>query len=905
MARSAQLYRIPLAFSRYLASLALIASTGFAEEAKFNQGHNTDMNGFNDMLESRVNPGTFVTEQEPDGSFVLKNSLQTVSAHITERATQFESTGGGEGSFTVQLSRWGREDHWQAAESSKIYRNGDTIFHTHNGSITEKFSNAMGGIQQDFIVPVKPEGGGALHVGLRVSGADVKESNTGANIQLSNGRNLTYDRLAVTDAAGKSIPAHIMLLGDNMLDIVVDDNIAQYPLTIDPTVGNANWLSMGNIFSGLYSGPYTGISAWAIDESGNVYAAGNYYNGSLVGVIAQWTGTTWNVLGTTDDQVNALAVDDAGNLYVGGDFDTAGSVSAYHLAKWNGSAWSSVGVGVGGGGYVNALAVDSSDNLYVGGDFSCAGINFSVGNESTCLADGGTWVLGIAKWNGSSWSALESPGDANPGFGIVNAMVFDSSGNLYVGGEGEDTSGGLWINNIARWDGTYWYALGPSTHPGLNGIVNALAIDGYNNLYVGGSFATTAYVSGYPTVTLNYIAKWDGSTWNALGTGMNGYVYALAVDDWGRLFAGGPFSTAGGVTANLVATWNNDSGSWGWSALGSGVSSCSPCSVNALALNGQMNNLYVGGTFNTAGATSTVDAGEWLVYGHPKNDYDGDGKSDALFINTSTRDVLYWPAAVSTASVDMGSYSSGYAYLASGDFDGDGKEDLLFSHTSNNGTMIWPDAIKASATYPGAGSSGFSVSAVCDVDGDGQDDIIWMNSTTGGTQVWPSGVKANVYYPGAAPYDTTNSVYYNLSACSDFDGDGQADLFWRDTVSGADKIWYSAVKTSSVSAGTNSDLTMQVVGATNNSRVNFLIWYKPSTGDIVGWGAGLSSNSVDAGTNSTSFTPAAIGDYDGDSSDDLLWGNSSTLSMQIWPSFQDWNAYSVGGSIPSGYTIQK
>ena len=38
------------------------------------------------------------------------------------------------------------------------------------------------------------------------------------------------------------------------------------------------------------------------------------------------------------------------------------------------------------------------------------------------------------------------------------------------------------------------------------------------NLYAGGYFTTAG---GVPA---NYIAKWDGSAWSALGSGMNGYL---------------------------------------------------------------------------------------------------------------------------------------------------------------------------------------------------------------------------------------------------------------------------------------------------------------------------------------------------------------------------------------------
>src|SRR5947209_1828210 len=71
-------------------------------------------------------------------------------------------------------------------------------------------------------------------------------------------------------------------------------------------------------------------------------------------------------------------------------------------------------------------------------------------------------------------------------------------------------------------------------------------------------------------IAANYIAKWNGSSWSALGSGMGGqscpYVGALAVSGT-DLYAGGNFETAGGTAANSIAKWNGSS----WSALGSGV----------------------------------------------------------------------------------------------------------------------------------------------------------------------------------------------------------------------------------------------------------------------------------------------------------------------------------------------
>ena len=67
------------------------------------------------------------------------------------------------------------------------------------------------------------------------------------------------------------------------------------------------------------------------------------------------------------------------------------------------------------------------------------------------------------------------------------------------------------------------------------------------NLYVGGGFTTAG---GLPA---NHIAKWDGRTWSTLGSGLDGGVNALAVDGAGHLFVGGGFYMAGNKVSPFIA----------------------------------------------------------------------------------------------------------------------------------------------------------------------------------------------------------------------------------------------------------------------------------------------------------------------------------------------------------------
>ena len=79
-------------------------------------------------------------------------------------------------------------------------------------------------------------------------------------------------------------------------------------------------------------------------------------------------------------------------------------------------------------------------------------------------------------------------------------------------------------------------------------MVYAVAASG-SDVYVGGSFSTAGGISA------TNVAKWNGSTWSALGIGVNNDVYALTVSS-NDLYVGGLFLKAGGLTANRVAKWN-------------------------------------------------------------------------------------------------------------------------------------------------------------------------------------------------------------------------------------------------------------------------------------------------------------------------------------------------------------
>src|SRR5437867_3808936 len=167
------------------------------------------------------------------------------------------------------------------------------------------------------------------------------------------------------------------------------------------------------------------------------------------------------------------------DLYAGGYFTAAGGGAATNIAKWNGSSWSALGSGIGGSVY--ALAVSGSD-LYAGGYFTAAG---------------GSSANRIAKWNGSSWSALGSGLGRPPGYPVYVYALVVSGSDLYAGGQ-FTTAGGSAASSIAKWNGSSWSALGSGIGGGVYGsAVYALAVSG-SDLYAGGYFTTAGgKVSAY------------------------------------------------------------------------------------------------------------------------------------------------------------------------------------------------------------------------------------------------------------------------------------------------------------------------------------------------------------------------------------------------------------------------
>jgi hypothetical protein len=192
-------------------------------------------------------------------------------------------------------------------------------------------------------------------------------------------------------------------------------------------------------------------------------------------------------------------------------------------------------------------------------------------------------------WYGSNATITNRSGTVTQAINnFVIAIAHDQNGNIYAGGSFTTPQ-----NFIMKYNGSTWGAVGAT----INGAVNTMAFDNLGNLYVGGSFLA-------PT---GGVAKWDGAAWSALGTGLlfggsGGTAYSIVKGLDGNIYVGGAITSANGVTCNNVAMWNGTT----FVPLGAGCNN----TVYSLAVlpDGR---IVASGSFTTAGGISCNRIAIW------------------------------------------------------------------------------------------------------------------------------------------------------------------------------------------------------------------------------------------------------------------------------------------------------
>lgn len=310
--------------------------------------------------------------------------------------------------------------------------------------------------------------------------------------------NIIYD--VKSDTQGK-----IYVSGGDLQNISVWDGVS--------------WNRLGNVSETFNGGVYPPIT---VDNAGNVYAVGRITvpNANSAYHVAKWDKLTNKWINLTsskilfDNGITAFAADKSGNLYAAGNvLGINGITPGNYVYKWNGNTWSNLG-GKLLSGYNIKLHTDNLNNIYASMGLNDKGSPF------------------VARWSGSVWEELGGANSSDFGIGQLYCINSDSQGNIYGGGyftngmtanniykwtKATNTSSTFYtfestsdVNSIAFDEADTLYVAGNFTnsknlryiakyHPyrkqwsdyynlNANNNINSICFDTDGNLYAGGEF---------------------------------------------------------------------------------------------------------------------------------------------------------------------------------------------------------------------------------------------------------------------------------------------------------------------------------------------------------------------------------------------------------------------------------
>ncbi|MBW4443333.1 MAG: DUF4347 domain-containing protein [Plectolyngbya sp. WJT66-NPBG17] len=197
-----------------------------------------------------------------------------------------------------------------------------------------------------------------------------------------------------------------------------------------------------------------------------------------------------------------------------------------------------------------------------------------------------------------------------------------------------------------------------------------------------------------------------------------------------------------------------------------------------------------------------------------------------------------------------------------------------------------------------------------DFNGDGYADIVWRDQVRGDVGVWlMNGTNifdAAVVVPGVP-------LNWTIQNVGDFNNDGKADLLWRDQISGGVVVWLmndtQILDAKFTVPSVPLNWTVQNVGDFNNDGKTDLLWRDRISGGVVVW---LMNDTqiLDAKFTVPSvplnWTIQNVGDFNNDGKTDLLWRDQVGGGVVVWlmDGTQILNAAVTVPGVPLNWTIQ-
>ncbi len=281
-------------------------------------------------------------------------------------------------------------------------------------------------------------------------------------------------------------------------------------------------------------------------------------------------------------------------------------------------------------------------------------------------------------------------------------------------------------------------------------------------------------------------------------------------------------------------------------------------------------------------------------------------KSDALLETVETLSLHLSNASGATLAVADGVGRIVEA-VRGGDFNADGQPDLFWRQRQTGALSVWlmDGSVRTSEVVPTPGTlaASWRVAGTADFDADGQSDILWHDTTTGALRVWRMGGVTRLEELAPTPASVPDLNWRSVGT-GDFNADGKPDILWRHGVSGRNVVWLmnGLVRSNGVftTPDTLADLNWQMVGVADFSDDGQpdILWRHALSGKTVLW---LMSGTVRTSGQFTSpdaltdanWRAVGLGDLSRDGRPDLIWRHALSGTNVVW--FMD-GSVRVGGA---------
>ncbi|UZR27706.1 InlB B-repeat-containing protein [Methylococcus mesophilus] len=267
--------------------------------------------------------------------------------------------------WSMKLTGYGTSGHLQPIVKAEVSASGQRLEYR-RGAVTEWYENRPEGLEQGFTLARPPETAAAA-VELRLgTGGDLKAGieagGRSARFRDRSGQEvLAYKDLSVIDANGKTLPAHLAAVEDQ-LTIEVDVRGAAWPVTVDPLIVSIQQKLSAQNTDGSGDTEQNAQLGYSVALSGDTALVGANGRDCSAGAgcgaayVYTRTGTTWEVQqkltaqntdGSDDTEAKAdfgiaVALDGDTALVGAQDRSCAGSYScgAAYVYNRSGTTWS-------------------------------------------------------------------------------------------------------------------------------------------------------------------------------------------------------------------------------------------------------------------------------------------------------------------------------------------------------------------------------------------------------------------------------------------------------------------------------------------------------------------------------------------------------------------------------------